>query len=109
MSIRDVINYFSPKPKFKRVPLQLISDYRIADADEQEQLLMLLNKARSPEMARELLEKYHAQHASDVLKHLPKRSKITFGMRLKRLLLRMDGHDERDPYRCDLGSRNKLD
>jgi predicted Zn-ribbon and HTH transcriptional regulator len=79
------------------------------DADEQEQLLMFLNKARSPEMARELLEKYHARHASDVLKHLQKRKKVTFRMRLNRLLLKMAGHDERDPYRCDLVSRNRLD
>jgi len=109
MSLRDVINYFTPKPKFKRVPRQIITDYKIMDADEQEQLLMFMNKARSPEMARELLEKYNAQHATDVLRHLPKRKKTTFGMRLNRLLLKMAGHDERDPYRCDIHSRNKLD
>jgi len=107
--INDLIDYFTPKPKFKSVPRQIISDYKIMEADEQEQLLMLLNKARSPQSARNLMEKYQAQHAADVLRQLPKRKKITFWTRLKRLLLKMDGHDERDPYRCDLRNMNKLD
>lgn len=107
---RNLIDYFKPKPKFKRVPRQIISDYKIQNANEQERLLMLFNKARSPKAARELLKKYQVETATEVLKLLPQRKPITFRTRFNRLLLKMSGHHEGDPYRCDLEikDRNKL-
>lgn len=101
--IRDLIRYFTPKPHFKRPPLQIINDYDIRDSSEDEQLVMLANRARCPENARQLLKR---NKLDDLVKPQPVR-RTTFRARLKRLIMNMAGHTPGDPYRVSLGNKGK--
>lgn len=107
--IRDLLRYFFPKLRFKPVPRQIINEYEKPGMDEATQLLMMKNKARSPDAAQLLLRHYKAETAAEVLRQLPKRKFISLKTRLIRLIQKMAGHDERDPYRTDSVIKNKLD
>lgn len=101
--IRLLIRYFTPKPKFKRVPLQIIDNYDIKDATKEELLVMLANRARSPENARELLRQYSLD---ELVKPQPIR-RVKFKTLLNRLILNMAGHQPGDPYRVSQGNKGK--
>lgn len=106
----DLVNYLWPKPRYRRPPRQIINEfYSWQDYGDDEALLMLTNHARSPQNARQLLEDHNARHAYEVIRRLPrKRSKWTARRRLRRLLRKMMGHTEGDPYRCNHVERERL-
>lgn len=107
---QDLLNYFYPKKRYRLPPGQTINHYTIKDGSEQEYLIMLLNKARSPHAARELLEEYQVDHVADLLPLLPaKRAETTFNQRARKLILKMAGHNEGDPYRCFIYEPDLMD
>lgn len=106
---REAVDYMYPKPKFRPVPKQIINQYKLGnETTEDERLLMLLGKARSPQAARELLEQFRANSAYEVIQKLPKRRKRSFRSRLKQLIRKIDGHQPGDPYRCEAYKEESL-
>lgn len=109
--LADVHAYMYPKKKFKRPPGQTISSYKMnSTVSEDERLLMLLNLARSPQAARQLMADYGVSSAAEVLERLPKKRRVSFKARLQQLLRRIDGHNTDDPYRVSsaMNNRNRL-
>lgn len=103
--------FFFPKHRYKPVPRQIINEYdrkQMNEASEAEQLLMMKNKARSPMAAKHLLKKHKTEAAHEVLAKLPKRKYTTPKERLMRLIGKIVGHDERDPYRVNVYDKDRL-
>lgn len=96
--IRAVLRYLL-RGRWRPVPRVLINPYTLANASEDEKLLMALGHARSPDHARELLERW-GPTAADVVDNIPRR-RARWKARLRNLLMRLDGHQPGNPYRAD--------
>lgn len=107
--MRDAIRYMYPRRRWKGAPRQTITKYSMREnVTEDQRLLMLLNKARSPHAASLLMQKHQANNAAELLDKLPPKRRISFGARVNSLLLRLDGDTPGDPYRTDIHNENKF-
>lgn len=100
--IKEAYRYFTPKPRFRKVPNQLISPYSMRGAGYHQRLLMKYGVARSPDEAKLLMAKYNANTALEVMERLPVKNislwkKLRY--RLIRLIRTIEGHDPRDHYK----------
>lgn len=90
--IVQLIRYFwYSSRKWHRVPLQTITPYTFLHATEQERLVMMSGRARSPMEARRLMKEYGVRTAVELIRMLPRPPKRTFRSRLNSMLLRLDG------------------
>lgn len=106
---KDALNYMYPRRKYKAVPRQTINYYKMGnEVTEDERILMLLNKARNPQAARQLMERYNVKSAAEIIPILPKKRRRSFKSRLKQLLLKLDGHTPGDHYRAGQDNPNRL-
>lgn len=87
--------WFFPRRKWKPVPRQIITSYRIEDADENQRLIMLYGLARSPEEASRLMKQYKVKSAGELIAKIPPRKPPSMKRRLISLIRRIDGHDPR--------------
>jgi hypothetical protein len=104
--------FFRRRRRWRRVPRQLIGDYDITGATQDERLLMMYGVARSPDEAKRLMKKYRALDAMDCLDKLPRRARRGWWGRLKYKMLlairTLEGHDPRNPYALR-GDDNEID
>ena len=90
--IIQMIRYFWQRNnKWHRVPLQTITPYTFLDATEQERLIMMAGRARSPMEARRLMNEYKVRTAADLIRRLPRPPRRTFRSLLRSMLMRLDG------------------
>lgn len=109
MSIQHIIRYFRPPlPKIQRLPSELRSPFDwYDDASEDERLIMMTMRARSPQAVRRLMKAYGVDTAADLLPLLPKKRRPKLRERLKDWLMRLEGAKPTDPIKKDL-KRAKL-
>lgn len=99
--MRQLYRYIYPPREFKPVARQIISEHRWREmeSDEQERAVVQLGIARTPLHARQLLDKYGVKHAADLAQLIPPKNYETARQRIVRLIRKLDGHQDGDPYR----------
>ncbi len=90
--IRKARLYFwPPQRKWHAVPKQTITPYDFDGSTEEERLVMMAGRARSPMEARLLMRHYQVDTAAELIHLLPRPKRRTFMARLHALLARLDG------------------
>lgn len=99
--MRRVVHYFLKKfRKLPHVPRQYIAEYEVTTANYEQLRLMEAGKARTPQEAQRLLDKYGTKYAAIVIDLLPVRKtslKQQIYSRLQSLVNRVEGSSRSNP------------
>lgn len=96
---RAWLRFWLPRRKISAPPKRLVAYESARGADPEELLVILAGFARNADDARALMDQHGVKTWRELMPHLPAVRRNTFRARLRLLLMRIGGHDYRNPWR----------
>lgn len=93
------------RPRLKRLPSQLVTEYDPLAASREENLIFMLAGARDRHQIEKLMRRHKVSNPAALIKHLPQPKRPSMRRRLIRWLQRAEGSYPYDPVKAQLNRR----